>query len=83
MTWTHSYRLRSASRREVISAPALTALLGCLIDPGNSPAASTAGLCHGFSGLLHTTWRMAADAHTPQIAAHLPQLLFTRFTLDV
>ena len=43
--------------------------LGCLIDPPQLALIIDSGLCHGFAGLLHTTWRMAADAHTPQIAA--------------
>ncbi|MGH3899724.1 MAG: lanthionine synthetase LanC family protein [Pseudonocardiaceae bacterium] len=51
-----------------------TALLGCLRDPAQLARIIDSGLCHGSAGLLHTAWRMAADAATPDIAAHLPQL---------
>jgi hypothetical protein len=32
------------------------------------------GLCHGLAGLLHTAWRMARDAHGPDLAAQIPHL---------
>lgn len=35
------------------------------------------GLCHGTAGLLQAAWRMAADAHAPQIAAEIPALAAT------
>lgn len=50
------------------------ALLGCLSDPAQLARITDGSLCHGTAGLLHTAWRMAADAATPNIAAHLPQL---------
>ncbi|MDH6114792.1 hypothetical protein P3T36_001143 [Kitasatospora sp. MAP12-15] len=33
-----------------------------------------AGLCHGWSGLLQATWRMADDCADPQLRAELPWL---------
>ncbi len=51
-----------------------TAMLGCLSDPTQLALITDSGLCHGAAGLLHTTWRMSADAPTPDIAAHLPHL---------
>jgi lantibiotic biosynthesis protein len=50
------------------------ALLGCLTDPTQLALSTDSGLCHGVAGLLHTAWRMAADAAAPDIAAHLPHL---------
>ncbi|GLZ16062.1 hypothetical protein Acsp04_62970 [Actinomadura sp. NBRC 104425] len=32
------------------------------------------GLCHGTAGLLQAAWRVAADAHIPEVAAELPRL---------
>lgn len=51
-----------------------TALLGCLNDPAQLARIIDSGLCHGMAGLFQTAWRMASDAHTPDIAAELPQL---------
>jgi hypothetical protein len=51
-----------------------TALLGCLSEAEPLARIIDSGLCHGFAGLLHTAWRMASDAATPDIAAHLPWL---------
>ncbi len=53
---------------------AQTAMLGCLRDPEQLARIIDSGLCHGMAGLFQTTWRMAADAHTPDIAAELPRL---------
>ncbi|TQN27810.1 lanthionine synthetase-like protein [Haloactinospora alba] len=50
------------------------ALLGCLTDPVQRAQITEAGLCHGWAGLCHTTRRAAADALTPDIASHLPEL---------
>ncbi|MPZ64705.1 MAG: lantibiotic modifying enzyme [Pseudonocardiaceae bacterium] len=50
------------------------ALLGCLTDPAQLALITDSGLCHGAAGLLHTAWRMASDATTPDITAHLPHL---------
>ncbi len=53
---------------------AQTAMLGCLRDPAQLARIVDSGLCHGMAGLFQTAWRMAADAHTPDIAAELPRL---------
>ncbi|MGH3929910.1 MAG: lanthionine synthetase LanC family protein [Pseudonocardiaceae bacterium] len=51
-----------------------TALLGCLRDRTQLDRITDSGLCHGMAGVLHTAWRMASDAHTPDIAIELPHL---------
>ncbi|MGH3922422.1 MAG: lanthionine synthetase C family protein, partial [Pseudonocardiaceae bacterium] len=51
-----------------------TAMLGCLGDPEQLARIVDSGLCHGMAGLFQTAWRMATDAHTPDIAAELPCL---------
>ncbi len=51
------------------------ALLGCLSDPNQLAQNTDKTLCHGSAGLFQTVWRVAADAHTPDLAAHLPRLL--------
>ncbi|MGH3791362.1 MAG: lanthionine synthetase C family protein [Pseudonocardiaceae bacterium] len=51
-----------------------TAMLGCLRDPAQLARIADSGLCHGLAGVFQTAWRMAADAHTPDIAAELPCL---------
>ncbi|MEC3974278.1 lanthionine synthetase C family protein [Amycolatopsis sp. H20-H5] len=51
-----------------------TALLGCVSDPAQLARIIDPSLCHGAAGLLHTTWRAAADAATGDLAAHLPHL---------
>ncbi|MGH3872680.1 MAG: lanthionine synthetase C family protein [Pseudonocardiaceae bacterium] len=51
-----------------------TAMLGCLRDPAQLARITDSGLCHGTAGLLQTAWRMACDAHIPDIAAELPGL---------
>lgn len=51
------------------------AMLGCLRDPDQLDRLAHRGLCHGTAGLLQTAWRMAADAHTPDIANELPKLV--------
>ncbi|MGH3854056.1 MAG: lanthionine synthetase C family protein [Pseudonocardiaceae bacterium] len=51
-----------------------TAMLGCLRDPAQLARIVDNGLCHGMAGVFQTAWRMAADAHTPDIAAELPCL---------
>ena len=59
-----------------------TALLGCLNDPGQLDRITDSGLCHGIAGVFQTAWRMAADAHTPDLVAELPRLatrLLTQF----
>jgi len=50
------------------------AMLGCLRDPAQLDRLTESGLCHGMAGLFQTAWRMAADAHTPDIADELPRL---------
>jgi hypothetical protein len=51
-----------------------TAMLGCLRDPAQLDRITNSGLCHGMAGVLLTAWRMASDAHTPDIATELPCL---------
>lgn len=51
------------------------ALIGCLSERDQLAAITDVTLCHGWSGLFRIVWRVAADAHTPGIAAHLPRLL--------
>ncbi len=50
------------------------ALAGCLIDEGQLAQLTDASLCHGWAGLLQTTWRVAADAADPEPFG-VPQLL--------
>jgi len=50
------------------------ALAGCLTDDHQLAHLADASLCHGWAGLLHTTWRVAADASDPEQFA-VPQLL--------
>jgi hypothetical protein len=51
------------------------ALVGCLGDPAQLAQLTEPGVCHGWAGLLQTTWRAA---HTPgatgELAGHLPAL---------
>jgi class I lanthipeptide synthase len=51
-----------------------TALLGCLTDPAQLTRIIDPSLCHGAAGLLHTTWRVAGDAATGDLAGHLHRL---------
>lgn len=51
------------------------ALARCLADPIQLAHISDPALCHGWAGPLMTAWHAAADAATPDIAAHLPHLL--------
>ncbi len=50
------------------------ALAGCLTDERQLALLTEASLCHGWAGLLHTTWRVAVDAVDPEPFA-VPQLL--------
>ncbi|MCZ4123542.1 lanthionine synthetase C family protein [Streptomyces sp. H39-S7] len=56
------------------------ALVRCLADPVQLARISGPALCHGWAGLLMTAWHAATDAATPDIAAHIPQLLDTLLT---
>lgn len=61
---------------------AQTAMLGCLRDPTQLDRITDSGLCHGMAGVFQSAWRMAADAHTPNLAVELPRLaarLLTQF----
>jgi hypothetical protein len=51
-----------------------TAMLTTLRDPTQLDLLPDIGLCHGKAGLLQAAWRMAADAHTPGLAAEIPRL---------
>lgn len=58
------------------------AMLGCLRDHAQLDRITDSGLCHGMAGLFQSAWRMASDAHTPDLAAELPRLttrLLTQF----
>lgn len=52
-------------------------LNACLSDPGQAAQLADLTLCHGWAGLIATTWYAAADALTPALGAHLPRLLDT------
>lgn len=62
--------LRDTARKQT----AENAMLAALRDPAQLALLADVGLCHGTAGLLLAAWRMATDASTPEIAAHLPQL---------
>lgn len=49
-------------------------LLGCLSDPQHRNRLDEPGLCHGLAGLLQTTWRVARETDTDDLAAYLPEL---------
>ncbi|MFI6705462.1 lanthionine synthetase C family protein [Nonomuraea sp. NPDC050478] len=50
------------------------AMLAILRNPAQLDRLLESGLCHGTAGLLHSAWRMAADARTVQIRDELPAL---------
>lgn len=51
------------------------ALAGCLADERQLSQLRDASLCHGWAGLIHTTWRAAGDAGSDSaLAASLPHL---------
>lgn len=50
------------------------ALTTCLTDPDQLDQIRDPSLCHGWAGLLLTTWRAAIDATTPSIANQLPSV---------
>jgi lantibiotic biosynthesis protein len=49
------------------------ALLTCITDQQQLAQLRDASVCHGWAGLLQTTWRTALDADSPLID-HLPRL---------
>jgi lantibiotic biosynthesis protein len=52
------------------------ALAGCITDEGQLSQLADASLCHGWAGLIQTTWRAAADASSGgELGARLPNLL--------
>jgi hypothetical protein len=51
------------------------ALRRCLADDTQLARIIDPALCHGWAGLLATTWCAAADARSPELSAHLPHLL--------
>lgn len=51
------------------------ALARCLASPAQLARLTDPAVCHGLAGVLATAWRVAADATTPVIAEHLPNLL--------
>jgi hypothetical protein len=53
------------------------ALAACLSDPAQLARITDPALCHGWAGLVATVRCAAADARSPDIAAHLPRLLDT------
>ncbi|MEO3797784.1 lanthionine synthetase C family protein [Nonomuraea sp. B10E15] len=50
------------------------AMLATLRDPAQLDRLPEIGLCHGTAGLLHSAWRMASDARTPQLGDELPHV---------
>lgn len=50
------------------------ALARCLADAAQMAQITDTSICHGIAGVFQTAWRAAADAMTPDIAAHLPRL---------
>jgi lantibiotic biosynthesis protein len=62
--------LRDPARQEAAEA----AMLAVLRDPAELDRLTETGLCHGTAGLLHTAWRMAADASTPAIGEEIPRI---------
>jgi len=51
------------------------ALAGCVADERQLAQLGDASLCHGWAGLVQTTWRAAADAGSDSdLAAQLPDL---------
>jgi len=50
------------------------ALIGCLTDPEQLRRITDGSLCHGLAGLFQTAWRIAADAHTPDLTTPLHEL---------
>jgi hypothetical protein len=53
------------------------ALAGCLSDPGQLARFTDLALCHGWTGLIATTWYAAADGLSPDLGACLSRLLDT------
>jgi hypothetical protein len=53
------------------------ALTGCLSDPGQPAQLTDLALCHGWAGLVATTWYTAGDALSPDLGTHLRRLLDT------
>lgn len=51
------------------------ALARCLSAPVQLAQLTDRAVCHGLAGVLATVWRAAADAITPTIADHIPDLL--------
>ncbi|GAA3393317.1 lanthionine synthetase C family protein [Cryptosporangium minutisporangium] len=51
-----------------------TALEGCVTDPAQLARISDATLCHGWAGLLQTTWRAALDAGGSPLHEHVAAL---------
>jgi len=51
------------------------ALAGALSDPAQLARLTSPAICHGLAGLILTCWCAAADARSPVIAGHLPDLV--------
>jgi lantibiotic biosynthesis protein len=54
-----------------------TAMLACLTDESQVDRIREVGLCHGIAGVLQTTWRMASEALTSDLAEQVPRLVDT------
>lgn len=51
------------------------ALVACVVDDTQLAQLRDGSLCHGWAGLVHTTWRAAADANPDsELASLLPHL---------
>ena len=55
-------------------ATAVAAQRAALSRPDAREAVTDGGLCHGWAGLLQTTWWMARDSGDRELTDHLPQL---------
>ncbi|WP_223168001.1 lanthionine synthetase C family protein [Nonomuraea sp. SYSU D8015] len=51
------------------------ALLACITDTAQLDRLDTLGLCHGWAGMVASTWTAAAEATTPGLAQSLPPLV--------
>ncbi|MBB5998747.1 lanthionine synthetase C family protein [Streptomonospora salina] len=51
-----------------------TAFHRCLSDPAQRAQLVDPAVCHGWAGVLATTWHAAADARFAPLADHLPRL---------
>lgn len=53
---------------------ATRAMIGCLSDITQLRQITDNSLCHGWAGVLQTSWRVSQDAQDPGLAAHLTEI---------